>query len=792
MAEITQQLPAVEPPSGIKYSEGIGTNKQWSTLFGGAAEIAGSAVKAADGIIQQNIYDDAEAQINPVRDLWGAEAATPGSAKGPLPPDIKRGQDYITRLTKGRQNGSLKDSHYYGQLNAVVKGLKSKYPGYGPEIDNAVSSITGVTPANAIIGALRREAEEEANASNASAVRWQSFEDQNAGLIQLWKSDYFDTPPEMRPNEDEVRQGVAQLKAQQEYVQYDNARLSNLKARGELTKEETLRSARKRVEDLTLSAMQGGMRTEAMGGGDWNVLREKIAKAQDSGKALSPDEQAQLATAASELQLKVKEQAQRTLLEMPGSELLSASERDDVIKIATMQVDSMVDAITNEKYGLIGANAAWLKATEDDTNRRILESGGHTLQSLIALSKVIPPEALDRFLLQTPEALDAFDSVIMNAMRADGIIGDGDPNSDLDEIDNLIDMKKVDPTLPRALIEGSIQDVVDPESHPVLASKSIEYLFGRKGGLDITKFPEDEWEAVYATVASPQVTQRVKQLTQESNPEMWETYTTWVYDKFFKVNQGAASDLNIPAALKDYIKPEFDFETGQFRVTSPITNDPNMPPEMLRQYQDMYSQRYRKYNMALRSIMGVIEADGLDPALVLGPMLQQYGIETPTAAPNETGGPDERTPKQDVLKLSEGPKDPRGKVIKSAAEELEVDPVDLATVIGYETIGTLDPSMWGGENGDYLGLIQFGKEEREQFGAEPGQSFDDQMKSVVKYFKARGLPPGADLLEIYTTVLTGSPGNYDTPDSGGTPRSHVARMKNSRYRTMAEEIMAGG
>jgi hypothetical protein len=126
------------------------------------------------------------------------------------------------------------------------------------------------------------------------------------------------------------------------------------------------------------------------------------------------------------------------------------------------------------------------------------------------------------------------------------------------------------------------------------------------------------------------------------------------------------------------------------------------------------------------------------------------------------------------------------------AGELGVSPIDLATIIGFETGGTYDPGVVGGEGGNYQGLIQFGVPERAAYGVVPGMSFEEQLRGPVKrYFQDRfaqaGMSTqGATLEDLYTTVIAGNPGaNRDARDSFGTSaRSGVAKMGPHRERAM--------
>jgi TP901 family phage tail tape measure protein len=135
----------------------------------------------------------------------------------------------------------------------------------------------------------------------------------------------------------------------------------------------------------------------------------------------------------------------------------------------------------------------------------------------------------------------------------------------------------------------------------------------------------------------------------------------------------------------------------------------------------------------------------------------------------------------------------RGRALVAAAQKLGVSPLDLATIISYETSGTFSPSIPGGQGGNYMGLIQFGPTERQQYGAHPGQSFEEQVTGpVVRYFEDRfrgvGMSTqGASLLDLYTTVLAGNPkANRNARDSFGTsPQSGVGRMEPHRQKALS-------
>lgn len=129
----------------------------------------------------------------------------------------------------------------------------------------------------------------------------------------------------------------------------------------------------------------------------------------------------------------------------------------------------------------------------------------------------------------------------------------------------------------------------------------------------------------------------------------------------------------------------------------------------------------------------------------------------------------------------------------ASARRLGVDPMDLATVISYETSGRFSASIRGGKNDKHIGLIQFGEEEQKKFGAHQGQTFTEQLGAVERYLKARGLKPGMGLMDLYSTINAGRPGLYHRSDGpGATVRSHVAAMRDPEgHRRNAEKFLRG-
>lgn len=110
-----------------------------------------------------------------------------------------------------------------------------------------------------------------------------------------------------------------------------------------------------------------------------------------------------------------------------------------------------------------------------------------------------------------------------------------------------------------------------------------------------------------------------------------------------------------------------------------------------------------------------------------------------------------------------------------AARNRGYNPLDLATVMQHES--SLNPDVWGGKDGKYYGLIQFGPDERKQFGVNTlNPSFNNQVDAAMNFLDKRGYKPTMGLLDMYSTVLAGSPGHYNRADQNGSVAEHVSKM----------------
>ena len=129
-----------------------------------------------------------------------------------------------------------------------------------------------------------------------------------------------------------------------------------------------------------------------------------------------------------------------------------------------------------------------------------------------------------------------------------------------------------------------------------------------------------------------------------------------------------------------------------------------------------------------------------------------------------------------------------------------MDPVDLATIISYETAGSFDPLKRGPTTqwGEHRGLIQFGEPQAEQYGVNWNDPINSQLGeggAVERYFRSAGYEPGMGLLDAYSAVNAGRVGLYNRTDAnnGGAPGTVRDKVENQMegHRRNAVELLGG-
>lgn len=176
MAVFNPQVAPTTDPNYMGYSKGTSqpqADTSYETLFKGIGDTISGAVKVADLGIKSYLDNKVTADVDAERDLYTANLSVTRNASGafPLPTDIGDRPGLVDKsavvprevsaldsqvegLVAAREANKISNTYYYGRLDAIAKTYRAQWPGYREHIDQKISSLTGVTPANAYMQSI--------------------------------------------------------------------------------------------------------------------------------------------------------------------------------------------------------------------------------------------------------------------------------------------------------------------------------------------------------------------------------------------------------------------------------------------------------------------------------------------------------------------------------------------------------------------------------------------------------------------------------------------------------------
>ena len=123
---------------------------------------------------------------------------------------------------------------------------------------------------------------------------------------------------------------------------------------------------------------------------------------------------------------------------------------------------------------------------------------------------------------------------------------------------------------------------------------------------------------------------------------------------------------------------------------------------------------------------------------------------------------------------------PIGRALVEMALRNRWNPIDIASIIGYETGGTFDISPPGlGAAAGRIGGIQAGEEERRTYGLGSGDPIAE-IAAIEKYLIDRGAKPGHKLADLYSAVNNGRAHLGWRPDGNGVIPRDPKTLNNIR------------
>lgn len=535
-------VPSPNMPDQTGASQGTTPNKSFGILFEGLGDALSGATKAIDtGIkysIEQDVRSGFEDAMKPYNETIPTELRNSGSA--------------IKTLQSAYEQGKISDTYYTGQLTALNKSLRSKYPGYEGFVDEMVQSVTGIRPANSYRNAIMSEFEEQKRLAREQEQSNDTWIRQNEEVIAQVVPDYFNDPSKY--NFDEVRAATVKKKAEIAAIQQENSRLSLLFNQDKLTEEQAVEGATTIFNDLVSSGLSAS--SNVTFGLNPKDFLKKIEDMSASG--FEGEEYNQLVTgfAQAKAQALLALKARANQVDEYGNSLVKmagAKNIDELINSAMEPYNQIEQLLINKDFGLAGYYTRLNTLNGDKELNRVLNASPE-LRTANALASI--DRGLATLYITEGGKQEGIFSDIAPEITARVINGDDTFNDATTRIVESSATNSEKAAGINTILTSLIETVKSGNATPEQIVNAAESLYSLDDkGRDLFQYVKpDERMRLYAKLFNPEVT---KAMIASGSKEALNTYYEAARDRIFAIpelTKAAAALGETNSNWKDYFE----------------------------------------------------------------------------------------------------------------------------------------------------------------------------------------------------------------------------------------------
>lgn len=643
-------------------------NKTFQSLFSGIGEMVTGATKVADQSNMIRIDADVKAGVDSIRGAQAVDDVTAGAAvpsiingtantnpgvmgaNRELPPEINAAKERMARMKAASDNGTLGNSHYYSQLEALTRQIRSKYPGYRDQIDEIMKSQTGVAPANALRNTVLAQLESLKSKEQKERADTVKFIKENLEFMDAATRARYATTGEL-PSEQAVRSAKAEVESQKLQTAAAIQKIELAKTtQTNLVQPEAIKLATSQVAQL-----HGRVFTNlgSIGGG-FSKIQESIIKNIASGQTISPQDQQKYLEALTAIEGQYQIEL-GNIFDKPktGSNTSLAQDINDPSKVKTIKEEAMKtiaslrESLTNKQYGYFTGLARTLEGMKNDEVSRVYASSQH-IRNLNALGAVVPKEVISQILTQPKGS--------SNWQRTLSAINDtftvkaasGAPDASFSRQAREAKEAGATPQQINAMLDKRIVDIASPQLDSKTRANLVASVYGDPSTW--SKIGRSSQRVMFERMTSPKVTEAILKAYKENPTEMkgsYETYRKWTMNAFFQVNRELGQNLVGVNENAKYIEIKYNPATMSFDATPTSAgvrliqsrqamNSPATPEQVLRM-NDSFSgtmQAVDQFNASIKQVVPLWKEGGYDPSQEILNTIQKLGID-----PNKKSGP---------------------------------------------------------------------------------------------------------------------------------------------------------
>jgi hypothetical protein len=549
------------PSSGIPdftgASRGTPPDRTFEALFTGLGETITGVATVADNAIKHNIEKDIRSGYDTLNQPLDS-----------IPPELQNSASSMQALQTAFEQGKISDTYYYGTLNAQLKSLRTKYPGYEDFVDETMQSITGVRPANAFRNALLSEITQMQNDASDVEKQWAAWEKQNeADIIRVFP-DYFTNPGKY--TREEVRARTVELKGIEAGIQAENANISFLLNQGKLTDERAAEVATTSLQQQVNTFISGTSNALGFSAPDF---MQRIANMQSGG--FSPEEYqslvGQLNVAEAQLRTNLLRTVQNPIDPASGktdsyASILGSEEANKLVDEAMSQFMQIKQMVIDENFGLAGYYTRLNEQRSQKDTSAILNASPE-LRFANALATV-SPDLATVYLNNNQELVDNL-VTLGPEMIARVATGQDGFNEAIARVDASTESPEAKGALANNLIDNALATITSGAATPeqVATTVSSVYALSTDGKDVFNMVTPEEYSGLYQRMFNPAVTAA---LTANGDVKSLQTYYEAARERLTAIPEfrRIAATVQDKVDWSKGISVQFDPNTGRLGVTA--------------------------------------------------------------------------------------------------------------------------------------------------------------------------------------------------------------------------------
>lgn len=438
-----------------------------------------------------------------------------------LPEGVVNKQQSLLKLKNAYENGVLSESAYYSRLDAASREMRSRYPGYVDQIDQSMSRLTGVNPANAVardILSRIQKVNKDPDRSEAQQVE------------RTLRDTFGFQPPANMPLEQQKELAANFRKTQllrEEQKQDLEMRKSTLGLATDVDKYNLDKADKAITQGISTT-------TQAALGGIFNPTINRdgirqpsiISQMEDAvvkGQSFSDDLKNQAVAAGPRITSAYRQAAMQHVNSLGG--LITNQQREEIVRRYTDEGDRYIKALVSGDVGALTLtkkrneaqleDGAFILRTENDTVRNLATlgkaTGGDTTRLLeVAMSKADIKDGKGT-------SLKTYTETVLSNYIMSGIPGSVQNKQELKSPSELAELARMKGINPATFINdsyGKAQKLVADKTLPInIRTSYLEFLTGPKMDNFTASFTTTaDKEKAYATIVNPDTIKIVREL----------------------------------------------------------------------------------------------------------------------------------------------------------------------------------------------------------------------------------------------------------------------------------------